>query len=423
MDISKKSSRQISLERADVLKKRIEPYLEAAKNIYTGLALEEKIKERQINIKKILGASDDDWNDWHWQIGNRITESDALGKFIKLTDKQKISIDEVGEKFRWAISPYFLSLIEPEGDHYRDPIFLQSIPMGLELQEGIGSADPMGEEFTNPANCITRRYPDRLIINVTNQCGMYCRHCQRRRNIGEIDVPKTKEDMQEAVDYIRNAPEIRDVLITGGDPFTLSDEILDWLLGELDTIPHLQFKRLGSRMPVTLPQRITPQFCEMLKKHHPVYVNVQFNNPLEITEETGRACEMLANAGVPLGNQSVLLRGINDDPYIMKKLCQGLLAIRVKPYYIFHAKGVVGTMHFRTSVDIGIQIMEHLRGYTSGLAIPTFIVNAPGGRGKTPMLPEYLISQGRDTITIRTWEGQIIDYPNKDADINFSDYK
>lgn len=421
MSTSIKSSRQISLERAGVLKDRIEPYLEAKKSIPTGTDHREKIIARQARIKKALGASEDQWNDWHWQIKNRIDNSDQLAKFINLSAKQKKDIDDVGKKFRWAISPFFLSLIDPEGNHYKDPIYLQSVPIGLELQEGIGSADPMAEEFTNPAPCITRRYPDRLIINVTNQCAMYCRHCQRRRNIGETDLPRTKEEMQESIDYIKNTPEIRDVLITGGDPFTLSDEILDWLLGELDKIPHLEFKRLGSRMPVTLPQRITQEFCDMLKKHHPVYVNVQFNNPMEVTEESKKACEMLANAGIPLGNQAVLLRGINDDPYIMKKLCQELLRIRVRPYYIFHAKGVIGTMHFRTSVDIGIQIMEHLRGYTSGLAIPTFIINAPEGRGKTPMLPEYLISQGRDTVTIRTWEGQIITYPNKDADINFGD--
>jgi lysine 2,3-aminomutase len=419
MSTSNKSSREISLERAEVLKSRIEPYLEARENIITGLKQQDIIKARQEKIKEILGATDEDWNDWHWQIRNRISNSDTLAKFIKLTDKQKEDIDKVGERFRWAVSPYYLSLIDPEGDHYNDPIYLQSVPTGLELKEGIGTADPMAEEFTNPAACITRRYPDRLIINVTNQCAMYCRHCQRRRNIGEIDVPRAKEELQEAIDYIKGQPEIRDVLITGGDPFTLSDELLDWLLGELDNIPHIEYKRLGSRMLVTLPQRVTPEFCEMLKKHHPVYVNTHFNNPLEVTEESKKACEMLANAGVPLGNQSVLLRKINDDPFIMKKLCQELLKIRVRPYYIFHAKGVIGTMHFRTSVDIGIEIMEHLRGYTSGLAIPTFIVNAPGGKGKTPMLPEYLISQGRDKITIRTWEGQIIEYPNKDAEIEF----
>ncbi|MDD2573243.1 MAG: glutamate 2,3-aminomutase [Firmicutes bacterium] len=419
MSASNKSSRQISLERAGVLKSRIDPYLDAKMKIPTGLEQKEAVKARQAKIKEALGASDADWNDWQWQIDNRITDSETLAKFITLTPKQKKDIDAVASKFRWAISPYFLSLIEPEGDHYKNAIYLQSIPTGLELKEGIGSPDPMAEEFTNPAPCITRRYPDRLIINVTNQCGMYCRHCQRRRNIGELDKPQPKENMQQAVDYIRNTPEIRDVLVTGGDPFTLSNEMLDWLLGELDSIPHLEFKRIGTRMPVTLPQRVTPELCEMLKKHHPLFINLQFNNPMEVSEDSKKACEMLANAGIPLGNQAVLLRGVNDHPFVMKKLCQELLRIRVRPYYIFHAKGVVGTLHFRTSVDIGIEIMEHLRGYTSGLAIPTFIINAPEGRGKTPMLPEYVISHGRDTITIRTWEGQIIEYPNKDADIQY----
>jgi len=419
MSTSKKSSREISLERAEVLKSRIEPYLEAKEKISTGLSLKEEIKARQNKIKEILGATDDDWNDWHWQIRNRISDSDQLANFLNLNEKQKQDIDNVGKKFRWAISPYYLSLINPEGEHYQDPIYLQSVPTGLELQEGIGSADPMAEEFTNPAQCITRRYPDRLIINITNQCAMYCRHCQRRRNIGETDIPRSKEELLEAINYIKNSPEIRDVLITGGDPFTLSDDLLDWLLGELDKIPHLEYKRLGSRMLVTLPQRVTPEFCEMLKKHHPVYVNTHFNNPLEVTEESKKACEMLANAGVPLGNQAVLLKGINDNIHVMKKLNHEILKIRVRPYYIFHAKGIIGTMHFRTSVDIGIEIMEHLRGYTSGLAIPTFIVNAPEGKGKTPMLPEYLIAQGRGNVTIRTWEGEIIQYPNKDEDIIF----
>ncbi len=414
-------SRQISLERADILKTRIEPYLEAIKEIRCGLYLTDEIKDRQKKIKEKLNANEEEWNNWHWQIRNRIVDSDKLAEFINLNEKQKLEIDAVGKKFRWAISPYFLSLINPEGNHYNDPTFLQSIPIGLELEEGIGEPDPMAEEFTNPATCITRRYPDRLIINVTNQCAMYCRHCQRRRNIGEIDAPQSKEHLQEAIDYIANTQEIRDVLITGGDPFTLSDETIDWLLGELDKIPHLEIKRLGSRMPITLPQRITPEFCHMLSKHHPLYVNIQCNNPIEVTEESKKACEMLANAGIQLGNQAVLLRGINDNPFVMKKLNHELLKCRVKPYYIFHAKGVIGTMHFRTSVDIGIEIMEYLRGYTSGLAIPTFIINAPGGKGKTPMLPQYSISQGRDTVTIRTWEGEIIQYPNKDADINFGD--
>jgi len=411
-----KTAREISLERAAVLKSRIEPYLKARENIKTGIDQAEKIKKRQQEIRDFFGATQEQWADWHWQIRNRISDSETLGKIIDLDPQAKKDIDEVGKQFRWAISPYYASLIDPELNHYEDPVFLQSVPLGLEICDVVGDPDPMGEEFTNPAECITRRYPDRLIINVTNQCAMYCRHCQRRRNIGEQDIPRSKEEIQQALDYIRENPEIRDVLVTGGDPFTLSDDFIDWILGELDKIPHVEIKRLGSRMLATLPQRITPEFCEMLKSHHPVYVNTHFNNPIEVTEDAKKACEMLANAGVPLGNQAVLLKGINDNPHVMKKLFHELLKIRVRPYYIFHAKGVIGTMHFRTSVDVGIEIMEHLRGYTSGLAIPTFIVNAPKGKGKTPMLPEYLISQGRNTITLRTWEGEIIQYPNRDAE-------
>lgn len=414
-DNYKKNARDISLDRAKILRERIEPYLAAKENIVTGLKVAEDIKKRQTIIKEILGATEEEWNDWHWQISKRITKSKELCKILNLSESQIKGIDEVEKKFRWAVSPYYLSLIGSEVEYLRDPIYLQSIPTEYELCDDLGDPDPMGEEFTNPTDCITRRYPDRLIIYVTNQCAMYCRHCQRRRNIGEVDSPRPKNEIKKALDYIKNNSEIRDVLITGGDPFTLSDEYLDWILGELDKIPHVEYKRLGSRMLVTLPQRITPEFCRMLAKHHPVYINTHFNHPMEVTEEARKACEMLANAGIPLGNQAVLLKGINDNPHIMKKLNHELLKIRVRPYYIFHAKGVIGTMHFRTSVDIGIEIMEQLRGYTSGLAIPTFIVNAPKGKGKTPMLPEYLISQGRNTITIRTWEGEIIKYPNKDS--------
>ncbi|MFZ5943539.1 MAG: glutamate 2,3-aminomutase [Bacillota bacterium] len=414
---NKKSPREISLARAETLKNRIQPYLDAKESIPTGFKSANEIKQRQEKIKKILAVTDNEWNDWHWQIRNRISDSKTLSKFLNLTEEQIENIDRVGENFRWAVSPYYLSLINNEGELLRDPIFLQAIPTGFEIQDKKGKVDPMQEEFTNPAECITRRYADRLIINVTNQCAMYCRHCQRRRNIGEVDVPRNREDIAQAIEYIKNSPEIRDVLITGGDPFTLSDDFIDWILGELDKIPHVEYKRLGSRMLVTLPQRITPEFCEMLKKHHPVYVNTHFNNPMEVTEEAKKACEMLANAGIPLGNQAVLLRGINDNAHIMKLLNQELLKIRVRPYYIFHAKGVIGTMHFKTSVDAGIEIMEQLRGYTSGLAVPTYIINAPNGKGKTPMLPQYKISHGRGYITIRTWEGEIVDYPNIDAEL------
>lgn len=406
-----KTAREISLERAAELKSRIFPYLEAQKQISTGLKLAPAIAERKSRIMDLFNATEEEWNDWHWQIRNRISDTDTLGKIINLTPQQKKDIDDVGENFRWAISPYYATLIDPNDPN--DPVYLQSIPTGLELVDvEHGNYDPMAEEFTNPAECITRRYPDRLIINVTNQCAMYCRHCQRRRNIGEVDVPRSWSEIKEAIDYIADNPEIRDVLITGGDPLTLSNDLLDRILTELDKIEHLEFKRLGSRTLVTLPQRITPAFIAMLKKHHPVYINTHFNHPNEVTEEAKKACEMLADAGVPLGNQAVLLRNINNDPHVMKKLNHELLKIRVRPYYIFHAKGVAGTHHFRTPVEEGIEIMEHLRGYTSGLAIPTFIVNAPKGQGKTPMLPEYQISHGKDHLMIRNWEGKLIKYAN-----------
>lgn len=403
---------KISLERAEVLKSRIGDYLLARENIPAGLEQKEEIKARQEKIKRYFKASDDDWDDWHWQMRNRITDPFILADLLSLQEGKRETVAEVGKRFRWAVSPYYLSLIDSENLE-KDPVYLQSVPSAEELDlDEDEDFDPMGEEFTHPAPCITRRYPDRLIIYVTNQCGMYCRHCQRRRNIGETDSPVSRDDLEKALEYIRENPEIRDVLITGGDALTYSDDLLDWLLGELDRIPSVEIKRLGTRMPVTLPQRVTPELCAMLKKHHPLYINTHFNTPAEITEDSKKACEMLADAGIPLGNQAVLLAGVNDDRYVMRKLNQDLLRIRVRPYYIFHAKGVAGTKHFRTSVDKGIEIMEYLRGYTSGLAVPTFIVNAPKGKGKTPMLPDYILEKDDDRIVFRTWEREIIEYPN-----------
>lgn len=418
-----KTARDISLERASVLKSKIQEYLDVKDKIPSGLNSQAMISERKTRIMEELGATEEQWNDWHWQVSARIKDSDTLDRLIGLTEKQKAEIDRVGAKFRWAISPNFLALIGNEDplSHYENPVFLQSIPIGLEMKEGHGKPDPMGEEYTNPAEAVTRRYSDRLIIYATNQCGMYCRHCQRRRNIGEFDRPTSTEDLEKAIEYVRNNPEIRDVLITGGDPLTLSDERIDWLLSKLDEIDHVEIKRIGTRMPITIPQRVTEDFCNMLKKHHPLYINIQCNHPLELTEDVRDALARLSEAGVPLGNQAVLLKGINDDPHIMKKLNQDLLRCRVKPYYIFHAKEVIGTEHFRTSVDAGIEIMEYLVGYTSGMARPTFIVNAPDGYGKTPMLPEYTISRGRDKLLLRTWEGRVFEYPNADAEGNIRD--
>ncbi|RDY26928.1 glutamate 2,3-aminomutase [Romboutsia weinsteinii] len=404
---------KISLQRAEELKSRIEDYIQIKPSIPKGIERKEEINARKARILEVLGATEEDWNEYKWQLSNRISDADTLAKVLKLTDKEINHIREVQSQFRWAISPYYLSLIDPEDAC--DPIKLMSIPSIVELDDSQNDLDPMGEEFTNPAGTITRRYPDRLIINVTNECAMYCRHCQRRRNIGQEDCHNSRAMIQESIDYIRDNEEIRDVLITGGDPLTLKDDMLEWIISELRKIEHVDYIRLGTRTLVTMPQRITDEFCEMIKKYHPIYINTHFNHPMEITEETKEACTKLANAGVPLGNQAVLLNGVNNDKFVMRCLNHELLKIRVKPYYIFHSKHVMGTKHFNTSVDDGMEIMEYLRGYTSGMAIPTYIINAPKGKGKTPLLPQYLISKGTDYIKIRTWEGEVIKVEDEPA--------
>ncbi len=413
--IQNNKDKEVALERAGVLKANIQDYLDSEKLIETGFRQVKRTEENKEKILEYFKASQEDWDNWAWQMKNRISDVKILSHFVSLNKKEIEEIEELSQKFRWAISPYYLSLID--FDNYKmSPIFKQSVPDIRELIDDKGEIDPMGEGKTSPAARITRRYPDRLIINVTNQCAMYCRHCQRRRNIGESDEHATRHELEEAISYIRNNKEIRDVLITGGDALMLSNKTIDWLLTELDNMDHVEIKRLGTRTLVTLPQRITPELCEMLEKHEPLYINTQFNSPMEVTPEAKKACDMLVKARVLLGNQAVLLKSINDDANIMKKLNHELLKIRVRPYYIFHAKQVRGTSHFITRIETGLGIMEKLRGYTSGLAIPTYIVNAPDGYGKTPLLPQYLISMDKDEVTIRTWENRVIKYKNKTYD-------
>lgn len=358
---------------------------------------------------KFLRADDKQWNDYKWQLKNRFTDVGKIARIIGLSDKEANAVMEVGKTFRYAISPYYLSLIDPKDPDC--PIRRQSVPDAAELEEG-GTLDPMDERGWTPEELITRRYPDRLIIKVTNQCGMYCRFCQRRRMIGERDTHSSEARLQKAIDYVKNNPEIRDVLITGGDAFMLSDSMIDWLISELRDIRHVEIIRLGTRTPVTLPQRITPELVLILKKYHPVYVNTHFNSPAEITPDSARACEMLADAGIPLGNQMVLLNKINNDPFIVRKLNQELLKIRVKPYYIFHPKTVKGTKHFWVKIEEGLEIVESLRGRTSGMAIPSYIVNGTGGLGKTPIMPNYLLFIGKDKAEFRNWRGEIFEVSN-----------
>ncbi len=406
--LPKEDKRTIALKRAEELKAHISDYLENQKNIPNGFEIQEAYSLAKSKLMQYFQASEQQWNNWRWQMANRVREADVLAQIAELSPEERAAVEKVGREYRWAVSPYYLALAMAGGQG--GAIWMQAVPAIEEIKDCYGVEDPMGEEYTSPAPGITRRYPDRLIINVTNQCAMYCRHCQRRRNIGEIDVHKSRQVLEASLQYIRENKEIRDVLITGGDALLLSDRQIDWLLSELDKIPHVEIKRIGTRTPVTLPQRITPELCRILEKYPPIYINSQFNHPLEVTPEAKQACDMLTKAGVVLGNQAVLLKGVNNHPDVMKRLNQSLLKIRVRPYYIFHAKAVKGTRHFITGVDEGMAIMEQLRGYTSGLAVPTYIINAPNGYGKTPILPQYVIENKNHQVTLRTWEKRIIPY-------------
>ncbi len=411
MEAQEKQRREKSLARAAQLKENIKDYLEISQGIPSGYKDWERIKKNQANIQSAFGISSTEWFDWRWQLANRIGDTDNLQKVLSIDDEEAVDINTTGSKYRWVISPYYLSLIDQNDP--ADPVRRQSIPTAMEYYDTLGEMDPMDEENTSPAAAITRRYPDRLIINVTNKCAMFCRHCQRRRDIGETDTNATEETLEAALDYIRHNEEIRDVLLTGGDAFMLENDTIDWLLTELENISHVEIKRLGTRAPVTLPYRVDDELCEVLSRHMPLYVNTQFNHPLEVTPDAGEACLKMARTGAALGNQAVLLRGVNDNPYVMRKLNQELLRIMVRPYYIFHAKEVKGTSHFRTRAEEGIEIMEQLRGYTSGLAIPTYILNSPGGYGKTPILPNYLVNFYDEKVCLRTWENHIMEYENR----------
>ncbi len=354
-------------------------------------------------------VSDAEWNDWHWQVKNRIETLEDLKKYIELTPDEEEGVKACLGTLRMAITPYYLSLIQP-GDP-KDPVRLQAIPTAKELHQADADLlDPLHEDEDSPAPGLTHRYPDRCLLLITDQCSMYCRHCTRRRFAGQHDAGMPVDQVDQAIEYIRNTPQIRDVLLSGGDALLVSDERLEYIIAKLREIPHVQIVRIGSRTPVVLPQRITPELCNMLKKYHPIWLNTHFNHPNEITEEAAAACARLADAGIPLGNQSVLLAGINDCVFTMKKLVNDLVRIRVRPYYIYQCDLSMGLEHFRTPVSKGIEIIEGLRGHTSGFCVPTFVVDAPGGGGKTPVMPQYVISQTPKKVILRNYEGVITTY-------------
>ncbi len=356
------------------------------------------------------------WQNWRWQMTNRICSLEDLEKYMTLDSKEKNGIKQCLQQFRMAITPYYFSLIEHNNPNC--PIRKQAIPSAYELQSSsCDFDDPLHEDEDSPVPGLTHRYPDRVLLLVTDQCGMYCRHCTRRRFAGTHDNHRSKQDLQKALHYIGSHSEIRDVLLSGGDALTLSDEMLDYLLSALRQIPHVEIIRIGTRTPVVMPQRITPELVSVLKKYHPVWVNTHFNHPKELTCEAEDALALLANAGIPLGNQSVLLKGINDCPVIMKELVHKLVRNRVRPYYLYQCDLSRGIEHFRTPVSTGIHIIEMLRGHTSGLAVPTFVVDAPGGGGKIPLQPNYLLSQSHDQVVLRNYEGIICVYkePSKSS--------
>ena len=354
-------------------------------------------------------VTDEQWNDWKWQVKNRIETLEQLKKYVNLSAEEEEGVKQTLKTLRMAITPYYLSLINPDGPN--DPIRRQCIPTGAETHQAAADLlDPLHEDEDSPTPGLTHRYPDRVLLLITDMCSMYCRHCTRRRFAGQTDDECGLDRIEKALEYIRNTPTVRDVLLSGGDALMVSDKRLEYIISELRKIPHVEIVRLGTRTPVVCPQRVTPELCDMLKKYHPIWINTHFNHPNEVTPESSRACEMLANAGIPLGNQSVLLRGVNDCVHVMKKLVHEIVKIRVRPYYIYQCDLSMGLEHFRTPVSKGIEIIEGLRGHTSGYCVPTFVVDAPGGGGKTPVMPQYIISQAPGRVVLRNFEGVITTY-------------
>jgi lysine 2,3-aminomutase len=348
------------------------------------------------------------WNDWRWQLSNRVNELSEIEAILNLTDDEREGLS-APEKFRVDVTPYFISLVNP--DDPDDPIRRQIIPTGRELRSFTGMMeDSLSEDRHSPVPGLVHRYPDRVLMLVTTQCASYCRYCTRSRIVGDPTQNFNRKEHEAQLDYIRRTPQIRDVLISGGDGLTLAPKLLESVLRGLREIPHVEIIRIGSRVPVFLPQRIDDELGEMLSKYHPVWLNIHVNHPNEITPELARACDTLARAGVPLGNQSVLLAGINDCVHIQRDLVQKLVEIRVRPYYIYQADLVEGAGHFRTPVGKGLEIMEGLRGHTSGYAVPQYIVDAPGGGGKIPVMPNYLVSYSDHKVVLRNYEGYITTY-------------
>lgn len=384
------------------------------------------LTKNQINNNDVSDELLSKWRDWKWQLKNSIYKVDTVEEIlgIKFSKEKRAEIDKTINKFPMLITPYYLSLIDSD-DYENDPIFKQAFPDIRELNiSDCDMEDPLHEDHDSPVEGLTHRYPDRVLFHVANVCSMYCRHCTRKRKVGDVDYVPSKDAILKGVNYIKEHSEVRDVLLSGGDPFMLSDEYIDWILTELRKIPHIEVIRIGSRMPVVLPFRITDSLIKVLKKHGVIWLNTHFNHPKEITESSKKALEKLAMAGIPLGNQTVLLAAVNDCPRIMKSLVHKLVQNRVRPYYLYQCDLSEGLEHFRTFVGKGIEIIESLRGHTSGFAVPTYVIDAPGGGGKIPVNPNYVMSWSTNKIILRNYEGVITTYKMPDKyEHNFCDLK
>lgn len=357
------------------------------------------------------------WKNWKWHIKHSIRTIDTFEKLtgISLNNEEKQDVSKTLEKFPLSITPYYLSLIQTD-DYRNDPVFKQCFadPRELNIMK-YEMSDPLSEDKDSPVDLITHRYPDRVLFHISNVCSMYCRHCTRKRKVGDNDYIPDRDKIKKGIEYIRQTPVVRDVLLSGGDPLMLDDDYLDWILTELRSIEHVEVIRIGTRMPVVLPYRITDELVSMLKKHHPVWLNTHFNHPREITTSSKEALKKLADAGIPLGNQTVLLADVNDCPRIIKKLNHKLIQNRVRPYYLYQCDLSEGLSHFRTPVGKGIEIIESLIGHTTGFSIPTYVIDAPGGGGKIPVMPNYLISWSTNKVILRNYEGVITTYKEPDS--------
>ncbi|SDB59619.1 lysine 2,3-aminomutase [Desulfonatronum thiosulfatophilum] len=368
------------------------------------------------------------WTNWKWHIRNSIRDVDTFESLlgVRFPELQRRAFAQTTDKFPMSVTPYYLSLIDPN-DYENDPVFRQAFPSPKELLVGRHDmTDPLHEDEDSPAPGITHRYPDRVLFHISNVCSMYCRHCTRKRKVGDTDTAEMagKKDLLQGLDYIRKTPQVRDVLLSGGDPLMLSDERLDWILGELRLIDHVEVVRIGTRMPVVLPYRVTDDLVRMLKKHHPLWLNTHFNHPREMTASSRAALARLADAGIPLGNQSVLLAGVNDCQRLIRTLNQKLVKNRVRPYYLYQCDLSEGLEHFRTPVGKGIEIVESLRGHTSGFSVPTYVIDAPGGGGKIPVMPNYVVSWGANKVVLRNFEGVITTYAEPESyEAQFCDRK